>query len=130
MTVYVETSAIAKLLVPEPESAALSDSLNALAAQKISLVTSTLTETELRRLAVRRELNQAAVSGVLDRFDLVDLERSTLTEAGLLPGTQLRSLDALHLAAAIRTEAECVIAYDIRLTESARSIGLRVVAPA
>ena len=60
--------------------------------------------TELRRLAVREDLDQSSVSVLLDRLDLAELPRSLMYEAGLLPGKRLRSLDALHLATALRVE--------------------------
>jgi predicted nucleic acid-binding protein len=50
-------------------------------------------------------------------------------EAALLPGPQLRSLDALHLATAIRLDADAVVAYDRRLLEAARSLGVNAVSP-
>ncbi|MGH3451471.1 MAG: type II toxin-antitoxin system VapC family toxin [Haloechinothrix sp.] len=127
---YVETSAAAKLLVEEAESDALSRYLDDLAENEVGLVSSTLMETELRRFAVRHELSQAAVSDLLDRFDLLEPDRAIFVEAGLLPGTHLRSLDALHIAVAVRVAAESMIAYDSRQTAAAREVGLRVVAPA
>ncbi len=127
---YVETSAAAKLLVEEAESDALSRCLDDLAENEVGLVSSTLMETELRRFAVRHELSQAAVSDLLDRFDLLEPDRAIFVEAGLLPGTHLRSLDALHIAVAVRVAAESMIAYDSRQTAAAREVGLRVVAPA
>lgn len=129
MTVYVETSAAAKLLVEEPESGALSEYLDDLAADDVALVSAMLLETELRRLAVRLGLSQVAVSDLLDRFDLIELDRSLYTEAGLLPGPHLRSLDALHTAVAVRIGADSMIAYDVRQSDSARSVGMRVIAP-
>jgi predicted nucleic acid-binding protein len=130
LTVYVETSAAAKLLVEESESVALSKYLDDLVADDVALVSGMLLETELRRLAARHELSQEAVSDLLDRFDLVELDRAIFTEAGLLPGTHMRSLDALHIAVALRIGAEAMVAYDERQCESARAVGLRVVAPA
>lgn len=62
--------------------------------------------------------------------DLHELPPPLFTEAGLLPGPGLRSLDALHLAAAIRLEVEAVITYDVPMTEAATSLGLEVLAPA
>ena len=41
----------------------------------------------------------------------------------------LRTLDALHLEAAMRLDAAAVLTYDRRLSKAARSVGLRVVAP-
>jgi predicted nucleic acid-binding protein len=54
---------------------------------------------------------------------------SLFYEAGLLPGPHLRSLDALHLATAVRVDAAAVVAYDHRLLEAARSLGLETVSP-
>lgn len=130
MTVYVDTSAAAKLIVDESESPALSAYLDGLVAEGVPLVSGVLRETELRRLAVRHRLNQAAVSDVLDRFDLFEPDRAIFVEAGLLPGASLRNLDALHIVVAVRLEADALVTYDVRQTESAQLVGLRVVAPA
>lgn len=130
MTIYVDTSAAAKLLVDEPESTALAEYLDNLASDDVALVSSLLLETELRRMAVRHDLSQTDVSDLLDRFALVEPDRSIFVEAGLLPGPNLRSLDALHIAVALRVGAEAMVAYDIRQAGSARAVGLRVVAPA
>lgn len=128
MTIYVETSAAAKLLVEEHESKALAAYLDGFS-QTDRLVSSVLLETELRRLAVREDLSQAVVSDLLDRFDLYEPDRAIFIEAGLLPGPHLRSLDALHIAVAIRVEAEVMVAYDVRQSEAARAVGLRVIGP-
>jgi predicted nucleic acid-binding protein len=129
MSVYVETSAAAKLLVDEAESAALADYLDAQHGAGLPLVSSMLLETELRRLATRVGIEQSRVTDVLDRFHLYEPDRATYVEAGLLPGVALRSLDVLHVAVAIRVEADELVAYDLRQAEAARSAGLRVVAP-
>lgn len=55
--------------------------------------------------------------------------RSLFHEAGLLPGTHLRSLDALHLATALHVDADTLVAYDTRLLEAARSLGLGTHSP-
>ena len=123
MTLYLDSSAAAKLLVDEAESAALASYLDK-SVDEHAIVSSALLETELRRLAVRLELDQSAVTDLLARVDLVDPPRSLFHEAGLLPGTQLRSLDALHLATALRVDADTLVAYDARLLDAARSLGL------
>ncbi len=129
MSTYLDASAAAKLLVDEAESSALAAYLDELGAEQ-SLVSSAVLETELRRLAVRLHLEQAAVTELLARVDLVDPPRSLFHEAGLLPGTHLRSLDALHLATAVSVDVDTVVAYDARLLDAARSLGLRVHTPA
>lgn len=128
MSVYLDTSAAAKLLVEEQESDALARYLDGLDAED-DLSSSALLETELRRVAVRERLPQAAVSEVLARVALVEPGRSLFHEAGLLPGGTLRSMDALHLATALRLDAAVVVAYDVRLIESARALGLDVLSP-
>jgi len=90
VSVYLDTSAAAKLLVEEAESEALAAHLDGIGGEQ-DLVSSALLETELRRLAVRLALDQSAVSDLLARVDLVDPPRSLFHEAGLLPGPRLRS---------------------------------------
>ena len=128
MSIYLDTSAAAKLLVDEAESGALAAYIDEIGAEQ-DLVSSALLEIELRRLAVRLGLDQSAVTDLLARLDLVDPPRSLFHEAGLLPGTQLRSLDALHLATALRVDADTLVAYDARLLDAARSLGLGVHSP-
>jgi hypothetical protein len=125
---YIETSAAAKLLVAEAETAALKAYLDGLPASD-ERMSSALAETELRRMAVRLELDQALATDVLSRFDLIDLPRSVFREAGILPGPGLRSLDALHLTMALRVAADILIAYDHRLIAAARGLGLTVASP-
>lgn len=129
MTLYVETSAAAKLLVQEAESDALAEYLDERVAGGSHMTASVLVETELRRLAVRAGIDQSRVTDLLDRFDLYEPDRAVFVEAGLLPGLRLRSLDALHVAVAIRIEADEFVAYDVRQGEAARAVGLRVVTP-
>ena len=125
---YMETSAAAKLLVEEPESGRLAARLDDAAGQD-DLMSCILLETELRRLAVRVALAQSDVTRLLDRIDLVELDRSSYREAGLLPGRWLRSLDAVHLAAALRVGADLMVTYDRRQSAAAESVGLPVLAP-
>lgn len=124
MTYYIDTSAAGKLLVDEAESTALTAW-----ADRQSLVSSQLLETELRRLAVRLALPQQDATAVLDRIALFGLPPSVFHEAGVLPGHGLRSLDALHVASALRLGVEGVATYDIRMADAASALGLTVVAP-
>jgi hypothetical protein len=126
---YIETSAAAKLLAEEPASSQLAARLDKAVDQGDALLSSTLLETELRRLAVRVDLAQAAVTHLLERFDLMEIDRSLYREAGLLPGRHLRSFDALHLAAALRVGADVMVTYDRRQASVAEAAGLPVLAP-
>lgn len=124
--VYVDTSALGALLIDQPESPALLDWLDRTSA---ALVSSDLLETELRRVAVREGLDQSDVTALLDGVALAALDRAVYRNAGLLPMPYLRTLDALHLEAAIRLDASAVLTYDRRLRKAARSAGLDVIAP-
>lgn len=123
---YVDTSALGALLVEQPESDALEQWLDQTTALQVS---NDLLETELRRLAVREGLEQADVTLLLDGVGLAALDRAVYRSAGLLPMPYLRTLDALHLEAAMRLDAAAVLTYDRRLGEAARSVGLQVIAP-
>ena len=126
---YLDSSALVKLAVAEPQTPALRRYL----ARRRPLVSSGLARTEVARAllplgetVVRRGLD------VLSRIDLVRINEQVLADAGALLPAELRSLDAIHLATARlfgRTLAR-VITYDDRLTAAAKALGLTVVAPA
>lgn len=123
---YVDTSAAAKLLVDEAESSALVEVVDAPDAE---LVATQLLATELMGLAQRHDVAQQAVTAVLDGIDLHDLPASLFREAGLWPGPVLRSLDTVHLVAAVRLGVDVVLTYDVRLSDAARQAGLTVASP-
>ena len=129
MTVaYIDSSAAIKRIFAEPESAAFGRWADR---DDIDLVSTHLLETELRRAAHRGGQPQSAVTEVLARIAIYDIPPSLFTEAGLLlPGSPLRSLDAIHLAAALRLGVDVIATYDHRLAEAAHQLGLEVIAPA
>lgn len=116
-----------KLIADEVESDALALAIDE---EAPDLVACLLLETELRRV-VRRDdaLDQEIISAFLAGVDLYDMPRSLYREAGLLPGDNLRSLDALHVMAAIRIDVERVLTYDLRMARAVRDVGLTVFAP-
>lgn len=130
MAHYLDTSALAKLVVAEPESRAL---LTWLQAHDRRPVACDLARTELVR-AVRRVAPDLALRAreVLDRLTLVTVTAGTFEAAGRLDPVGLRSLDALHLASALALgdDLDAVVTYDDRLADAARGHGIRVVAPA
>lgn len=124
--VYVDTSAFGALLIRQVQTDPLIEWLDR---SDVMLVSSELLETELRRMAVREGRDQAAVSAILDGVSIAALDRAVFRSAGFLPMPYLRTLDALHLEAAIRLEAEAVLTYDRRLAEAATAAGMTVIAP-
>ncbi len=125
---YVDSSAALKIVLDEAESAALASAIDDADPQ---LVACWLLETEMLRAVPRHpDLTYEQVKEALEFINIVKTPRSTFQSAGYLPGAHLRSLDAIHLAAAVATNADTVLTYDTRMAESAREIGLRVLAPA
>lgn len=130
MTLYLDTSALVKLVIAEPESAPLRSYLGQHAGTPYAA--SALVRTELRR-AVRTasESLLPAVEHLLSALALVRVDDALLDTAGTLGPQVVRSLDALHLAAALRVAPlTALVTYDIRMQDSARSLGLSVTAPA
>ncbi|MBK7721216.1 MAG: type II toxin-antitoxin system VapC family toxin [Austwickia sp.] len=126
---YLDTSAALKLLVQEAETDALAIQLTAWASRGDRLVASMLLLTELHCAARRRrELDPHAVQAVLDAVLLVDIARDDLLRAAS-SAWGLRSADAIHLATALRLDADELIAYDRELLAAAQDAGLRTTTP-
>lgn len=129
MAHYLDTSALVKLVVAEPETSALRTWLNETNRDPVAC---NLARTELLR-AVRRAAPDRLLQAraVLDSITLVDVTASLFEEAGRLDPETLRSLDAIHLAAALdlADDLDSVVTYDERLAAAARSNGVAVTTP-
>ena len=132
MKLYLDSSALVKLVTREAESNALRRFLRR--HRSDNRVTSALARVEVVRAVSGG--GPAAIAHArrqLARVDHVNLGRDLLDEAATLrPGSMLRSLDAIHLASArsIGAELRSVVTYDQRMTEAAAAVGLVVDAPA
>lgn len=137
---YLDTSALTKLVVGERETEALRAFLST--HKRGRLVSSALVRTELQRAVLRfadrgdvtHAQAQAAAqeaAALLRRLDLVRLGAAVLDSAGRQPPPLLRSLDAIHLATALALghRLDAVVAYDERLAGASRDAGLAVHAP-
>lgn len=125
---YLDSSAIVKLVVAEPESTALRRHLR----HRRPLVSSALARTEvIRALAYEGEEAQSRGRAVLARIDLLRVNDRVLDSAGLVAPADVRSLDAIHLATAqlLGTDLGSIVTYDVRMAEAARHLRLRVAAP-
>lgn len=126
---YVDTSALVKTVVAEAESAALGRWLQ----PERRLVSCDLIRVEAVR-AVRSADPEAVPDArrAIATLTLLGLDRDLLATAADLEPPLLRSLDALHLAAALRLGPDLagVLTYDQRMADGARALGLTVVAPA
>lgn len=125
---YVDSSAIVKLVVREPESAALRRYLR----RRRPLVSSALARTEVAR-ALLPLGPDVVVRGqrVLTRLDLARVNDRVLTAAGSMLPANIRSLDAIHLATAqqLGSDLARIVTYDERMSRAARTLGFAVAAP-
>jgi predicted nucleic acid-binding protein len=125
---YLDSSAIVKLVVPEAESTALRRSLRTWPERVSSVVAGIEVERVARRIgggSVRR------ARSVLARLALVELDHAVMERAGRAEPADLRTLDAIHLAtaASLGTDLGALCVYDSRLAEAAASAGIEVIAP-
>lgn len=130
MRTYFDTSALIKLVVTEAETSALRHYLREIGGD--TLFTAALTRTELIRAVRRVDVHALAVARrVLAGLATVNLTPAILDEAATLDPPLLRSLDAIHLAAAQRAGADlrAVVTYDARMSEAATLLGMRIAAP-
>lgn len=136
----MDTSALAKRYLHEPRS----DDVDAFLAEQTLLVITTLTTVEMRSLLARRrrlrELDAVLEAQVFAAF-LDDVRQGWLIEHELsrpvlqgavnliaqLPGVALRSLDAMHLAAAQQLGSEVLVTADAQMRAAAAELGLRTV---
>lgn len=130
MLVYLDTSALSKLVVPEAESAGLREFLSI----TTDRVSSELTRLELLRAVARQpdggRLYSARAQQVLEQLALIGMTHTILERAAAVPPPDLRSLDAIHLATMLSLpELSGVLTYDRRLGEAAANTGLRVWTP-
>jgi len=130
--IYLDTSALVKLIRVEPESDALGDWLDQ--HTEMRWITSTLAEVELARaIRVIAPEGLSAVPSVLARLDRFEIDSVIRATAAAYPDPVLRSLDAIHLAtaqtAASTAPLRALVTYDGRLSEAADGLGITVAAP-
>lgn len=131
MVLYLESSALVKLIQAEAESAALRRYLRRYRSDEHAVAA-------LARVEVVRALTAGGTQAVakarrrLSRCHLIPLDRNLLDQAAVMAPVRLRSLDAIHLAAAstIGPDLRAVVTYDERLLAAADLLGLPTARPA
>jgi uncharacterized protein len=126
-SVYVDTSALARVLLRQPDSLVIERELGRFDYR----VSSRILGVELQRVALR-----TGVSGgdeLLEGIAFVRLDDVVLTAAEQIEPTNVATLDAIHLATAVRLHADgeldAMLTYDARLAEGARHHGIDVRSP-
>ncbi len=127
--VYVDSSALVKLVVEEPESTAL----RAYLLDNGPIYASRVAAIELRR-AVRRQALPDSVGqaeSVLEAVRFIELDEPMTRLAGAAEPPKQRTLDAIHLSAALAIGDECgaFVSYDVVLSGAAEAAGLALQAP-
>lgn len=132
MQLYLDTSALVKLVIKEAESEPLRTYLRT--HQDDQRFSSALTRTELVRAIARTDARShealAQAHRLIGKLTIVALGNRLLDEAAKIEPPGLRTLDAIHLTAA-RTapRLRAVITYDARLATAAESLGMTVATP-
>jgi predicted nucleic acid-binding protein len=121
---YLDSSALVKLVIAEPESAALRQYVR----KRRPLVSSALARTEVLRSLL--SFGEAALSRgrrVLRTVELVRINDRVFEAAGTLLPAEVRSLDAIHLATAqqLGDDLAVVVTYDARMADAAAKLGLK-----
>jgi predicted nucleic acid-binding protein len=126
--VYIDTSAVGRVLLGEPDSAAILEAIGAYETRAASR----LVRLELLRLALRHDVVTDA-ERLLGGIALVPVDQDTLTAAETIDPHEVATLDAIDLVTAIRLahagHVDAVMTYDRRLAAGAVHHGLAVISP-
>jgi len=127
---YLDSSAIVKFAVEEAESEAIASWRAGLEFDDV-VMTCELSIVEVLRAVRRVDGAEEIALTHLDALDHLVMDRDLLLAAGRLDPTKLRTLDAIHLAAAMAAGDELagVVTYDARMADAARQLGLTTLAP-
>ncbi len=133
MPLYLDSSAIVKLVLREDESDALTEYLGSTFS-----MTSDLALVEVPRALRRASAGDSTIvledllteaDALLSDMAIVMSVQDLLTAAGGLESPSLRAIDAVHIATALELEPEVFVTYDVRQAAAARLSGLRTAAP-
>jgi uncharacterized protein len=124
---YLDSSAIVKLVAREPETPKLVDAVRA----DPAVISSALAWTEVIRATKRARGRVARAREVLEGIALVPIDDGILRGAADITPVGLRTLDAIHVATALSLgeDVGSLVTYDGRLAEAAAIAGIHVIAP-
>lgn len=128
--IYLDSSALLKLLFDEPESQALEEWIRG--RPDAPMLSSQLATVEVLRACRRMNVDALPEArALLAQLDLIPLTTDVIDAAADVGASSLRSLDALHLASALSVRAELTsfLAYHLRLTEAANTARLEPLSP-
>jgi len=127
--IYLDASALLKLVFDEPETQALETFLR----DKPLRTCSVIGRVEVLRAARRAEdpIVEQHARTVIGGLTPIHLDEIVLQRACELAPRGLRALDAIHLATALSLEPDIagMVVYDSQLSKAARDAGLTTWAP-
>jgi predicted nucleic acid-binding protein len=125
---YLDTSVLGRVLLDEPDTAAIRRELGRFDRH----ISSRLLRVELHRLGLLKGMLQY-VDELLSGQVLIPLDEEILTAAESIAPSAVRTLDAIHLATAVRLagagQLDTLMTYDKQLAAGAREHGLTVLSP-
>ena len=128
MNIYVDSSALVKMVIEEANSPALGRYFAEFSLDR--QLTAAISRTELVRAVARRGATVENARKALSKLDFVAITNSLLDDAAALAPPELRTLDAIHLTAALSApDLRALVTYDRRLADAAEQAGLPVVSP-
>lgn len=125
--IYIDSSAILKLIIREKESEAV------ISIPRARFITSEISRVEVTRAILRYE--PKALKGaeqVFKNLNFVKIDSQTLVQAERLPDRiNIRALDAIHIAVASKMglSISSVLTYDKQMAKAAKALGFEVLAP-
>jgi predicted nucleic acid-binding protein len=126
--VYLDTSVLGRILLDEPDTAAIRRALGRFERH----ISSRLLRMELRRLGLLEDMLEH-VDELLAGPVLIPLDETILTAAETIAPSVVRTLDAIHLATAVRLagagQLDALMTYDKQLAAGARDHGITVLSP-
>ena len=125
---YLDTSVLGRVLLDEPDTAAIRRELGRFERH----ISSRLIRVELRRLGLLTDMLEHA-EGLIAGSVLIPLDETVLTAAETIAPSVVRTLDAIHLATAVRLasagQLDALMTYDKQLAVGAREHGITVLSP-
>jgi predicted nucleic acid-binding protein len=125
---YLDTSVLGRVLLDEPDTAAIRRQLGRFERH----ISSRLLRVELRRLGLLKDMLEY-VDELLSGKVLIPLDETILAAAETIAPSVVRTLDAIHLATAVRLaeagQLDALMTYDKQLAEGAREHGITVLSP-
>ena len=125
---YLGASALAKLVLPDDETGALQQAIERWPRR----ATSRVAVVEVLRAVLRRDATvEPRARHLSTRLSLVAIADRLLIAAAAVPTPELRAIDALHVASALRfgRALALLVSYDSRQLEAAAALGLATASP-